>query len=107
MEKLLMSALVLDNCMTTGKKSCGRTAGGTPITDALVQRLAKEGEKGYDVDRMLARRHDPMLRALACASFDDEPSDSDEDSSAAAAISAYHHGEGTPSDQLRADLDDD
>lgn len=38
------------------KKSGGRTASGVPITDQLVDKLAKEAEQGYDVDEILRRR---------------------------------------------------
>ena len=51
------------------------------------------------------RRDDPMLRALAAASLDDEPSDSDEDASAAKALGAYRRGEGMSSDDLRSELE--
>lgn len=38
------------------KKTHGKTAGGTPITDDLVARLAAKAEAGYDVDELLRRR---------------------------------------------------
>ena len=38
------------------KKTYGRTASGEPITDELIEKLAKEAEDGYDVDEMLNRR---------------------------------------------------
>src|SRR6266540_2046618 len=34
----------------------GHTKKGTPITDAMVEELAKEAERGYDVEELLARR---------------------------------------------------
>jgi len=34
----------------------GHTRSGRPITHAEVQRLADEAERGYDVDRLIARR---------------------------------------------------
>lgn len=34
----------------------GHTASGKQITDADVQRLADEAERGYDVDAVIARR---------------------------------------------------
>jgi hypothetical protein len=34
----------------------GHTASGKPITDADVQRLADEAERGYDVDAVISRR---------------------------------------------------
>jgi hypothetical protein len=42
--------------MAKKKKTHGRTAGGEPITDELVEKLAEEAEAGYDVDEMLRRR---------------------------------------------------
>jgi hypothetical protein len=38
------------------KKTYGKTASGTPISDELVGRLAEKAEAGYDVDEMLRRR---------------------------------------------------
>jgi hypothetical protein len=38
------------------KKTHGKTASGTPITDELVAQLAEKAEAGYDVDEMLRRR---------------------------------------------------
>lgn len=38
------------------KKTYGRTASGVPITDDLVEKLAKRAEAGYDVDETLRRR---------------------------------------------------
>jgi hypothetical protein len=38
------------------KKTYGRTAGGKPITDELVEQLADKAETGYDVDETLRRR---------------------------------------------------
>lgn len=34
----------------------GHTASGKPITDADVERLADEAERGYDLDAVIARR---------------------------------------------------
>lgn len=34
----------------------GSTADGTPITDAMVEAMADEAERGYDVDELLRRR---------------------------------------------------
>ena len=51
------------------------------------------------------RRDDSMLQALAAAPMDDEPSDADEDASAADALDAYRRGEGVSSDDLRSELD--
>jgi hypothetical protein len=38
------------------KKTYGKTAGGKPITDELIDELAKKAEAGYDVDSILRRR---------------------------------------------------
>src|SRR5207302_326647 len=42
--------------VTMAKKTHGKTASGVPITDELVDKLAKEAEAGYDVDATLRRR---------------------------------------------------
>ena len=39
-----------------GKKTYGKTAGGIPITDELVERLAAKAEAGFDVEETLRRR---------------------------------------------------
>ncbi len=38
------------------KRTFGHTKSGTPITDELLDRLADEAERGYDVDEIIARR---------------------------------------------------
>jgi hypothetical protein len=38
------------------KKTYGKTAGGVPITDELIEKLSKEAEEGFDVDEILRRR---------------------------------------------------
>jgi hypothetical protein len=38
------------------KRIYGHTKSGTPITDELVEQLADEAERGYDVDELVARR---------------------------------------------------
>ncbi len=38
------------------KRTNGHTKSGTPITDELLDRLADEAERGYDVDEIIARR---------------------------------------------------
>jgi hypothetical protein len=38
------------------KKTYGRTAGGTSITDEMVGKLAEKAEAGYDVEETLHRR---------------------------------------------------
>lgn len=38
------------------KRTYGHTKSGAPITDALIEELAKEAEAGYDVDEIIARR---------------------------------------------------
>ena len=37
-------------------KTHGQTRSGKPITDALVEELAKQAEEGFDVDEILRRR---------------------------------------------------
>ena len=34
----------------------GRTADGTPVTDEMIETLADEAERGYDVEEILRRR---------------------------------------------------
>lgn len=48
----------------------GRTASGVPITDELVEKLAKEAEAGYDVDKMLRRRRGRPPIGSAAASVE-------------------------------------
>lgn len=38
------------------KKTYGKTTTGKPITDELIDELAKKAEAGYDVDEILRRR---------------------------------------------------
>lgn len=38
------------------KKTYGKTASGKPITDDLIDKLAKKAEDGYDVEETLRRR---------------------------------------------------
>lgn len=38
------------------KKMYGKTASGVPITEELIDELAKKAEAGYDVDEILRRR---------------------------------------------------
>ncbi len=38
------------------KRTYGQTNSGTPITDELIDQLADEAERGYDVDGIVARR---------------------------------------------------
>jgi hypothetical protein len=42
--------------MTMAKKTHGKTASGKPITDDLIDKLAKKAEAGYDVEETLRRR---------------------------------------------------
>lgn len=37
-------------------KTHGRLSGGTPISDATVETLADEAERGYNVDKIIRRR---------------------------------------------------
>jgi hypothetical protein len=39
-----------------GKTNYGKTANGVPITEELIEKLAREAEAGYDVDEILRRR---------------------------------------------------
>ena len=50
------------------------------------------------------RRADPMLRALAAADADDEPSSPEEDDSARGALAAYERGEALSPSELKSDL---
>lgn len=45
----------------------GHTASGKPITDADIQRLADEAERGLDVDAVIARRGKRGRPALGSA----------------------------------------
>jgi hypothetical protein len=49
------------------KKTHGRTASGTPITDKLIGELAEKAEAGYEVEEILGRRggRPPMGSAAA------------------------------------------
>ncbi len=38
------------------KKTYGKTASGTPITDELIDELANRAEAGFDVETMIRRR---------------------------------------------------
>jgi uncharacterized protein (DUF4415 family) len=49
------------------KKTYGHTTSGKPITEADVQRLAEEAERGYDVDALIARRNKRGRPALGSA----------------------------------------
>lgn len=49
------------------KKTYGHTTSGQPITDADVQRLAEDAERGYDVDALIARRNKRGRPALGSA----------------------------------------
>jgi hypothetical protein len=70
----------------------------------LVDELSEQEAKAalVIVER---RRDDPMLHALASAPIDDEPSDAEEDASAAEAMAAYRRGEAASTEQLRGELD--
>lgn len=50
------------------------------------------------------QRADPMLRALAGAADDDEPSSLEEDGSALHALAAYERGEALSPSELKSDL---
>jgi hypothetical protein len=38
------------------KRSYGRTRSGKPITEELLEELAKQAEEGFDVDKLIRRR---------------------------------------------------
>jgi hypothetical protein len=46
------------------KRIYGHTAEGTPITDEVVERVAEEAERGFDVDELIARRRGPGRPSL-------------------------------------------
>jgi hypothetical protein len=52
------------------KKTHGRTAGGAPITDDLVGKLAEKAEAGDDVEEILRRRGGRPLLGSAAASVE-------------------------------------
>ena len=52
------------------KKTHGRTAGGVPITDELVGKLADKAEAGYDVDDTVRRRRGRPPIGSAAASVE-------------------------------------
>ncbi len=76
----------------TARKQLHRLVG--PAREAEAASLTVEG-----------RRPNPMLKVLASALPDDEPSTADEDAAAAEALAAYRRGEGILSDRLRAELE--
>ena len=39
------------------ERTYGHTKSGTPITDALIEKLADEADQGFDVDAIIARRN--------------------------------------------------
>lgn len=49
------------------KRDYGRTRSGKPITDELLEELAKKAEEGFDVDELIRRRggRPPMGSAAA------------------------------------------
>ena len=42
--------------MTRKAKNYGKTPGGVPITDDLIEKLAAKAEAGFDVEEVLRRR---------------------------------------------------
>jgi hypothetical protein len=38
------------------KKTYGKTTSGIPVTDELIEKLAREAEAGFDVDEILRKR---------------------------------------------------
>jgi hypothetical protein len=88
-----------------------------PLVPSLPGRLALQADDRMQLayhELMTRKRHrglvdghhgaDPLLRALAAAPLDDEPSGDDEDACVAEALAAYRRGEAIPSEQLRAKL---
>jgi hypothetical protein len=49
------------------KKTYGKTASGTPITDEVISQLAEKAEAGYDVDETLRRRGRPPIGSAAAS----------------------------------------
>lgn len=55
----------------TSRKDYGHTDSGVPITDAVIEELANEAERGFDVEEVLGRRGRrgrPPLRSAAATS---------------------------------------
>jgi hypothetical protein len=52
------------------KKTHGRTASGVPITDDLINKLAKKAEAGYDAEQTVRRRGGRPLIGSAAASVE-------------------------------------
>jgi len=46
------------------ERTYGHTTSGTPITDGLVERLADEAERGYDVGQLIAGRRRRARQAV-------------------------------------------
>jgi hypothetical protein len=42
--------------MTGMQKNYGRTLSGKPITDELIEKIVREAEEGWDVEKILARQ---------------------------------------------------
>ena len=54
--------------MSTEKKNYGRTINGELITDELIEKLAREAEKGWDVEELIRKGKalaDPPLEEKA------------------------------------------
>lgn len=84
-----------------------RRYGGLMTTKERLHRLVDElSEREAELALVIVerRRDDPMLRVLAAAPFDDEPTDLDQDASAAEALEAYRHGDGVSSADLGSEL---
>ena len=69
----------------------------------LVDDLSEE-EAASALVLVERRRADPMLRALAGAANDDEPSVPEEDDTARQALAAYERGEALSPSELKGDL---
>jgi hypothetical protein len=56
--------------MNMPKKTHGTTASGIPITNDLIEELAKKAEVGYDVEKVIHRRGGRPLIGSAAASVE-------------------------------------
>lgn len=51
------------------KKIYGKTKDGLEITDKLIEQYLAEAEKGYDLDKLVARRGRPLLGRAPATTF--------------------------------------
>ncbi len=52
------------------KKALGKTASGVPITEELIEKLSREAEAGYDVEKTIRRRAGRPPLGTAAASVE-------------------------------------